>query len=336
MPNNRLTLEDVADRVGVHQSTVSRALQNSPLISQQTKKRILDTVKKLKYRPNIIARSLAINRTGLIGLIIPDIKNPFCAEVIEYFEEAARHRNFRLILSITDGELAREEDAILDFSGRVDGIIINHHQSYTNCKAILELQREKFPFVLLGWIKGTKASYVMADLSEGAYLATRHLLELGHRRIAFMLAGNDNDILRLRGYKKALKEFGVEFRKELLVESGEEISGAERFMDKILSMKEKPTAIYAINDLLAIGIMDACEKRGLKIPGDFALVGFDNIKLSAHSRFSITTVDYPLKELAKIAMNVLQDQIEGRMEEPEQILIKPTLVVRRSSGAKIV
>lgn len=158
-----------------------------------------------------------MKRTSLIGPVIPDIKNPFCSEIREY----------NLILSITNNNLQKEEESILTLmQRRVDGIIINHLQSYTKIKSIDELQKENFPFVLLGFIKGTKANFVMADLARGAYLASRHLIELGHKKIVFMLGGNDNDVLRLRGYKKALREAGIGFRKNLIVKSGEEIECA--------------------------------------------------------------------------------------------------------------
>jgi LacI family transcriptional regulator len=331
----RVTIGDIAKKLRIHQSTVSRSLQDSSLISPGTKKRVKDAVKKMNYRPNAIARSLATSRTNFIGLIVPDIKNPFCAEIIEYFEEISKMRGFDLMLSITGGEIEKEENAVRNFTGRVDGMIINHHQSYTSSRLINELQKDEFPFVLLGWFKGTNASYVMADLSKGAYLVTRHLLELGHRSIVFMAAGNDNDALRMQGYRRALKESGVEYDSSMVVRSGEEIQGAEKALDEILEMKKRPTAIFAINDLLAIGILDAAEKRKIRIPEDFALAGFDNIKISAHARFSITTVDYPLKELAKISMDLLQEQMEGRSDGPEQIMIEPRLVVRRSSGGQV-
>lgn len=337
MPSyRRVTIEDIARTIGVDESTVSRALHDSPLITKETKTRILEAVKKFGYHPNIIARSLVTKKTNLIGLVIPDIKNPFCSEIIENIEENANLWGYSLILSFTNNDLKKENDSILTLiERRVDGIIVNHPHSYTRIESISRLQKENFPFVLLGWIKGTRASFVMADLTKGAYLAISHLIGLGHKRIVFMAAGNDNDLLRMNGYTKALQEADIEFRQDLVVKSGEEIEGAYETVDEILKMKEKPTAIFAINDLLAIGIIDALEKKGLKVPEDFAVVGFDNIKLSSHERFSLTTIDYPMKELAELTMKVLLDQIEERFDGPQQFMVEPRLIVRRSSGGKL-
>ena len=171
----------------------------------------------------------------------------------------------------------------------------------------------------------------MADVIRGAYLLIRHLIEQGHRRIVFMCGGNDNDILRLKGYKKALKESAVPFDENLLIYAGEEIEGAYGFVEKVLKLKERPTAIFAINDLLAIGVIDGLEKKGLKVPGDIALVGYDNIKWAAHKKFSLTTIDYPTKKLTQLSMKVLLDQIKGRANGPQQIMIKPRLIIRQSS-----
>ena len=153
--NNRITIENIARIVGMNESTVSRALNDSALISEYTKIRIREVAKKLGYRPNILARSLATRTTNLIGFVVSDIKNPFCSEIIEYLEESAVSQGCAVLLSITNNDLKKQEEfihALVD--RRVDGIIINHPQSYTNCQWVKELQREKFPFVLLGWIKG--------------------------------------------------------------------------------------------------------------------------------------------------------------------------------------
>ncbi len=329
-----VTMQYIAEKTGVSQVTVSRALNNRPRISERTRERILAEAKRLNYRPNAVARALAMKRTHSLGLVIPDITNPFVSEVTKHIENSAIAGGYSLLMCITDNSLEKEETSIHTLmERRVDGIIINHPQSYDEGECFRELRREGVPFVLVGWTKGMEADYVMVDLAEGAYQAVGHLINLGHKRIAYVRGGNGHH--RLMGYKKALGEHGLEFDEELVVRCGPAMEDGAEATRKILAMKDRPTAIFALNDFLAIGVMDALDAAGLKVPDDMAVVGFDDVMLASHLKVPLTTVAQPKEQLGKLAIEILLEKIEKKTKELRQVMLKPKLVIRESSGGRI-
>ncbi|HPS53192.1 MAG TPA: LacI family DNA-binding transcriptional regulator [Phycisphaerae bacterium] len=329
-----VTMQQIADRVGVSQVTVSRALNNSSRISKETKDKIYREAKRLNYRPNAIARALAINKTHTIGLVVPDIRNPFTAEITGYIEDSLADSDYSLLIRVTNNSIEKEEAAIFTLlEKRVDGIIINHPQSNINSKCIQQLKRENFPFILIGVIEGLDTDYVMVDLAEGAYLAIKHLLSLGHRRIAFLRSFRTQ--LRLEGYVKAFHEYGLEVDESLIIKCDPIMDEVIKAVEYVLAMPNRPTAIFGLNDIQVLKAMDVLFDAGLDVPRDMAIVGFDDVMFASHLRVPLTTVAQPLEQIGKLAVEILLKKIEKQTTKPWQVNLRPTLVVRESCGEKL-
>ena len=331
-----VTMQNIAEKIGVSQVTVSRVFSNHPRISKATRERVLREARRLNYRPNAIARSLATRRTNTLGLVVPDITNPFVSELTRFIGNNAGCSDYSLIMCVTDNSPEKEEAAINTLmERRVDGMVLNL-QSYEKSQYLRDLQREKFPFVLSGWVSGNKTDYdyVVTDLAEGAYLAVSHLVRLGHKRIAF-LKGSGADDPRMVGYKRALQEAGLGFDERLVVEHGFTLAGGREATGELLAMKDRPTAIFALSDFLAIGAMDALEDAGMTVPRDMAIVGFDDVLLGSRLKVPLTTVAQPIGQIGKLVVETLLEKIKKPADEPWQVMLKPQLVVRESCGAKL-
>ncbi|MCD4823433.1 MAG: LacI family transcriptional regulator [Phycisphaerae bacterium] len=328
-----ITMQQIAEKTGVSRITVSRALNNRSRISQETRRKILKEARRLNYRPNAVAKALAMKKTHTIGLVVPDITNPFVAEITKHVEDRAAVGDYSLIMCVTNNSLKKEDASIRSLMDRrVDGIIINHPQSNAQSQCIRQLKQEKFPFVLIGTIDGMETDYVMVDLAEGAYQAVSHLIRQGHKRIAYVRGGNGR--LRLMGYKKALAEHGLGFDEELVVRCGPGLKDGAEAAGKILAMQDRPTAIFALNDFLAMGVMDALKAANLNVPEDMALVGFDDVLLASRLSVPLTTIAQPMEQIGKLAVEILMKKIEKPTHEPWQVMLKPQLVIRESCGAK--
>lgn len=335
-----ITMQQIAKRLGVSRTTVYRALNNLPRINESTKKKILREVKKLNYRPNAVARGLALQRTYTFGLIIPDITNPFFSELTQSIENNAARKGYNIILGVSEDDPKKEAAHISIFrERRVDGIIIS--PIYAHMKRnrnIEEIREDKIPYVVLGCPKTAKVDYVIVDEERGAYKIIEHLINLGHKRIAYIcgavyaVAG----LNRLEGYKKALKRYGLKFDKNLVINCGPKMVDGYKAAKKILTVgKNRPTAIFALNDLLAIGVLKAIREAGLKVPEDVALVGFDDIEVGAFLEVPLTTIIQPKRKMGKMALEILIDKIEQKNPHGlQQIIIEPKIVIRESCGAK--
>ncbi|MCD4824222.1 MAG: LacI family transcriptional regulator [Phycisphaerae bacterium] len=329
-----VTMEDIARRTGVSQVTVSRALNNRSRISKETKQRILKEARRLNYRPNAVAAALAKKRTLSLGLVIPDITNPFVAEVTKHIESTATENDYSLVVYITNNDLEKEDASIRSLmERRVDGIIINHSRSNTPIQAIMDLKKEGFPFVLTGVMEGIETDYVMIDLAEGAYQATRHLAGLGHKRIAFLTV--DYGHFKQDGYKKALGEGGIDFDESLVIRCRPGLVGIEEAIGKVLAMQDRPTAIFGLNDFQVLRAMEVLDNLGLAVPQDMALIGFDDVMFASHLKVPLTTIAQPMEQIGKMSVEILLKKIEKPTHPPWQVMLKPQLVVRESCGEKL-
>jgi LacI family transcriptional regulator len=328
---------DVAKKAGVSQSTVSRVLNNYPHIKEETKKKVLSAIKELNFTRDEIARSLAEKKTRTIGLIIGDITNPFYAETSSIIMKRANDQNYNVIISYTDYQNDNLDQAIQTLIGkRVDGIIIGSIDR-TN-KRIKELYESGFPIILYNSpVDDHKhANYVVLNNEKGAFLATEHLIQLGHEKIAFV-SGPDrflNLYHRHIGYVNALKKYNIPYYESLVYKGELSFQEIITFVITLLFTHNRPTAIFAGSDQIALTIMDAAAKQGLKIPEDLSIIGYDNIHFSANQLISLTTVSQNMVTMASLALENLLLLIEGKeiVEKALQIELAPELIIRKTTG----
>lgn len=326
------TIRDVAELAGVHPSTVSRVINNDSRISEKTKNKVLLIIKKLGYTPNAIARGLKIKRTYTLGMLIPDITNPFFAEIARGVEDAANANGFNIILCNTDDKLKKERIYLEILKGkRVDGLILG--TAHIKDKSIIELEKKKFPYILLSRnIEGLDKNCVIVDDVAGGIMVTEYLIKLGHRRIAHITgpptvrAANN----RLEGYKFALEKHQIEYHEELVKEGDFRIKGGYQVMKRFLKLAEPPTAIFAANDLLALGAMQAIQREKYRIPEDFCIIGFDDIRLASFVYPPLTTIRQPMLEMGALAVKMLLKIIEEGEFNQRKIVLKSKLIIRES------
>ncbi len=326
------TIKDVANLAGVHPSTVSRVINNDSRISEKTKNKVLLIIKKLGYTPNAIARGLKTKRTNTLGMLIPDITNPFFAEIARGVEDAANKNNFNVILCNTDDKLKKERTYLEILRGkRVDGLILG--TAHIRDKSILELEKKKFPYILVSRnIEGLDKNCVIVDDVAGGIIVTEYLIKLGHRRIAHITGPlkTRSALNRLKGYKLALKKYEIEYRDELAGQGDFRIKGGYQVMKRFLKLPEPPTAIFAANDLLALGAIQVILKKKYHIPEDFCIIGFDDIRLASFVYPPLTTIRQPMLEMGAIAVKMLLKIIEEGEFNQRKIVLKPKLIIRES------
>lgn len=333
------TISDVARRAGVTNATVSNVLNRHVVVSEKTRARVLQAIDELDYRPNLIARGLARGKTMTLALIVPTISNPFFAEVVEEAERFADLHDYQLLLSMTHNS-AEEGKRHLERLARrwVDGYIVISLAAAT--ADVLALAKRGKPVVLGAWNHDVNAQtlpMVDIDFYLAGKLATEHLLDYGHRRIAAIL---DTAVQQTRhdGYCDALATAGLTTEPDY-VRGGDSSfeSGYQAALD-LLALPVPPTAIFAGNDWMALGAIEAITDHGLFVPHDFSIVGVDDITLSAHAHPPLTTISIPKQEMARATIELLLERIQhsnpkpGEAEEPLKILVDPELVVRKSTA----
>lgn len=332
-----VTIKDVAKRAGVSPSTVSRVIADHPRISPETKERVRSIMAELGYYPNAIARSLVNQTSNSIGVIRArltqeDFANPFFPAVIQGISSVAHKHRLNLVLS-TSSTFAQEDEECLSLlrQRRVDGVILlaSHQQD----RLIPRLVEARFPFVLIGRYDGTEEiNWVNNDNIADAQRAVEYLIGRGHKEIA-CLDGDPRYVVsldRLAGYKNALERHGVDADPELVEHSEFSVDGGYQATMRLLERK-RFTAIFAVDDLMAIGAMRALQERGLVVGQDVAVVGFNNTILGAYVQPGLTSVHVPIYELGQIAVQMLTAQIYGSGTFPDHQMLQAELVVRDSA-----
>ncbi|MGC8787258.1 MAG: LacI family DNA-binding transcriptional regulator [Anaerolineae bacterium] len=327
------TMKDIAEAAGVSVATVSHVINETRYVSDELRARVLKAMEELNYHPNILARSLRLGKTHTIALIVPDNSNPFFAEIARVAEMIGFENDYSVILCNSNKSVEREA-AYLEvlIAKKVDGIIFIAAGS--NQEHLQELAREGIPVVVADRdVPQTLADVVLVNHEQGAYDATNYLISLGHRRIACIAGPSpltpSGD--RVRGYKRALAEAGIPFDERLVVPCTESYLSGETAMEKLLDLDRPPTAVFAYNDMIAIGVLRALANAGLRVPGDISIVGFDDIFLASALVPSLTTVAQPIVELATLATELLISRIRGNNTQPGQrIMLETKLVVRES------
>jgi len=330
------TVKDIALKSGVSASTVSRVLNNKAdkfRISKKTEKLVLQTAEELNYRPNFLARSLRLKKTKTIGLIIPDISNPFFAHVTRMIQLAIYKSGYSLIVCNTDENIETEiEEIELLRSKGVDGFIIL--PVGTNYNHIEKLLQDKVPMVLLDrCFEQLETNAVVVDNFLGAYKAVQHIVENGHKRIAIIqgLPDTYTNTERLKGYRKALRDNGIRIDEKLIV--GNDFRKENGYIETkfLLNIENPPTAIFTTSDLITLGALKAIFEEDAIIPEDISLVAFDEIEFAPFLVTPLTVVSQPKDLMGEIAVKILIDDIQGKTEiDKQRIVLKPKLIIRKS------
>lgn len=331
------TIKDLAKALNLSASTVSRALRDHPDISPLTKKRVTDLAQQLDYHPDTIAQSLQNKKTKTIGVLVPEIKQPFFASVINGIEEIAYDAGYTIIVCQSNESYEREVLYTRTLgSHRVAGLLVSLSQTTLNLDHFKILQRREVPIVFFDRVSNKiKASKVVVDDYQGAFDVVEHLVKRGYQRIAH-LAGPENlsiSKFRLKGYRDALKKGNLPFKKELVVYGGLDDTDGVVGFQKLLQLKHLPDAIFAVNDPVATGAFVTIKEHGLKIPADIALTGFSNTNISGLLEPPLTTVEQPSYEMGKSVVQMLLEQIdsEDKLFVPRFKMLKTHLIIRSST-----
>jgi LacI family transcriptional regulator len=329
----KANIQEVAKLAGVSPSTVSRALSGYPGISEKTRQKIIEVARKLNYKPNYRGQILTTKSTRNIGLLITDITNPFFPELVRGAEENASEFGYTILLGNT-AESEEKETNYLDFFSRgpVDGVIIS--ASRISNEHIINLAEDGLPIVVINRIlEHPKISYVSTDMEKGGYLATMHLIELGHSKIAFINGPSHSEATerRLAGYKKALAESKIRYNPNLVSFNIPVAESGYKEAIKLLGVKNPPSAIFTYNDLMAFGVIKAVKELGIKIPEELSIVGFDDIFFSSFTDPPLTTIRQPKEELGKKAVELLLKLMNG---ERQSLLLEPELIIRNTTARR--
>jgi LacI family transcriptional regulator len=333
----RVTIHDVADRAGVSSMTVSRVINGSSRVSIEARGRVEQAISELGYVPSRLARGLSAQRTGTIALLVPDVANPFFTLIVRGAEEVARRAGFGVILSDTRADHTIERDAIEEMiAHRVDGVLVAPVSDRSR-EELQRLSRFGIPFVLVDrTVVGIEADAVVGDSVGGARRLVEHLLSLGHTRIAMIVEGDDVSTARdrLRGYVEALEAAGLEFDPALVVQATVDPVGGLDGMSRLLALDERPTAVFTVNNLVAVGAIEAVRRAGYEVPDDVALVCFDDIELASRLYPFLTVMEQPAETFGTLGAQLLLERIAHRAPAKPRVVVLPAdFVVRRSCGA---
>jgi DNA-binding LacI/PurR family transcriptional regulator len=328
------TISDVARRARVTTATVSNVITQRVPVSDKTRARVLQAIEELGYRPNLVARSLAQGKTMTFALVVPTISNPFFAEVVEEVERVADQHDYQLLLSMTHNSLEEGKRHLERMASRwVDGFIVMGMAA--DISDVLALKKGGKEVVLSVWNQDPltySLPIVDIDFRLAGELATQHLLECGHRRIAAIVE-EPVQLTRRKGFEFALAEVGLTAPPEYIRQGDSSFESGYRCTLELLDLPEPPTAIFAGNDWMALGAIEAIASRGLSVPHDLAVVGVDDISQAAHTHPPLTTIRIPKREMARVTTELLLRHIQGIdiPEEPLKILICPHLMIRQST-----
>ncbi|MCI3922941.1 LacI family transcriptional regulator [Paenibacillus sp. TRM 82003] len=330
----KATIYDVARAAGVSIATVSNVINGKGRVSQKRSEHIFEIMERLNYQPSAIASALVGKKTFTLGLLFPDISNPFFAELARAIEDEAHHTGYSVIMCSTDNkdERVRRYLSLLE-QKRVDGIVIGTGVEHT--ELLTRLQEKSIPFVLVARENAALASdTVVTDDYIGGRAAAEHLAALGHRRIAILSESLkvSSSRERIRGFKQGLSERNVPFEDEHIVICEFSVEEGRRGTRELLRRPGRPTALFCCNDLLAIGAMQAAKQLGLKVPGDLSIVGFDDTVLATVTDPPLTTVAQPIGQMGKQAINLLIDNLaNGGRSGKQRVVLRPELRVRGST-----
>jgi len=332
-PERPASIKDIARIAKVSHSTVSRALRESPLVNAKTAERIRRIAAQSGFRASAVARSLATRRTNTIGVVVTSIADPFVAEVVNGIEDKAMAHGYSVFLANCHADPDRELKVVQSFEDRrVDGIVVTASRVGALYAPVLE--RMRMPIVLLNNQHPSQFAHsVMIENFEASRRAVRHLIELGHRRIAYIgdRFGYGSDSERFSGYRSALDESDIPFQPDLVVHGDGKAEGGSAAMEQLLQQSPPPTAVFCYNDMTAMGALKTMRAHGFRTPEDISLVGFDDLPLALYMDPPLTTVRQPKHEMGRLAMEVLLKRIAGS-EAEQNIKVSGELILRESTA----
>lgn len=333
------TLKDIAEKTGVSISTVSRVLHdnsNKYKISKETQDKIKEAAKGFGYRVNALARGLRLQKTYEVGVIVPDISNPFFSALIKSLAGELRKKGYNFIVYDSDEDVTVERAAVKSFLEKhVDGLVIaSVGQDFSH---IQKIQESEIPYVIVDrCFDDLDADSVSVDNEKGAMLAVNHLIEAGHTRIAFIqgLPGTYANETRLQGYKKALLQAGISIDNELIV--GDDFRSLNGYLETklLLKISNPPTAIFTAGDLIALGALEACRENNVSIPKDISLITFDDPVFASYLSPPLSAIEQPIIKIAEMAIAMLFRRMRNPYDQRKKVLLEPKLNVR-SSVARI-
>ena len=330
-----VTIKDVAREAGVSIGTASQALRGSPTVREETRRRVLAVAKRLRYQPSALARGLVTRRTHTVGLLISDIANPFFIRAVRAVEDVAQENGYNVILCNTDEDPAKETQYLrVLMEKRVDGIILA--TTAGSLQAVRDVRWRRIPLVLFyRELPKVATDTVKVDGVLGGRLATEHLLSLGHRRIAIIHGPvvRSTGAERLQGFLLALRAAGVRPDPALIREGNFKQDSGRELTRQLLDLSPPPTALSCTNNLMTVGALQALGERGIRMPSDLSLVGYDDMEWWTLTHPPLTTVGQPVYDLGREAMRLLLAQIgaDGR-RRPQRVVLKPELILRESCG----
>jgi LacI family transcriptional regulator len=337
MKKERTTIHDIARKLNITASTVSRALKDHPRISADTKKAVWKVAEKLNYQPNHIAAALRNGRSRILGIIIPNVDRSFFSSVVRGIEEVANAARYNVMICQTydlyDKEVANVE-ALLN--ARVDGIIASFAKDTIDFSHFLKVKEKGIPLVMFDRSNNDlEVSHVVTDDYLGAYKAVEHLIQQGCKRIAHFTNIRKISIYkdRLRGYREALEAYNMPFNENLIVESNLQLQDGRDSMERLLHTNQHPDAVFSASAQGALGAMQLLKERNIRIPEDIALVAFTNEQFTLYTEPALTAVDQHSIPMGNAAAEIFLEEISKTQQKfiPQKIVLKPELVIRASS-----
>lgn len=335
---HQVTMKEIAKKLGVSVSTVSRALQDSPELHPDTKKRIVDMAKEMNYQPNLLAQSLRISKTKIIGVIVPEITSHFFASCISGIQDLANTRGYNVMICQSNEKIDLEKANIKTLvSSQVDGLLISLSRETNTFDHLLDLYNREIPFLLFDRVnEDIPVSKVTFNDQGGAYQVTKHLLDSGCKRVMYVSGPEDLYISKKRkeGYLQALVEAGYSTDDALIKITDLTTEGNLKVAKEITEMNPRPDGVFCMIDPLAVDVMTVFKEQSIKIPEEIALAGFTDNPTAAVIEPALTTVAQPGYEMGKLAVSHILDQLEGiTSDDPISIVLETTLVPRKSTKA---
>ncbi|HEV8514434.1 MAG TPA: LacI family DNA-binding transcriptional regulator [Cyclobacteriaceae bacterium] len=340
MNKGKTTIHDIAEKLNITASTVSRALKDHPRISDETKKAVLKVAQKLNYQPNHIAAALRNGKSNIIGIIVPTVDRSFFSSVIRGIEEIANASQYNVMIC-QSYDIYKKEVATVEalLNARVDGIIASHGKETKDFSHFLKAKERGIPVILFDrYNNDLEVSQVVIDDYLGAYKATEHLIQQDCKRIAHFTSTLDISIFkeRLRGYREALINNGLKFDESLVISSNLQAEDGRNSMLQLLKQKEIPDGIFSSSALSIAGAMQVLKEKNIKVPEEIALVGFSNEAFTQFTEPPITTVDQHSMRMGNAAAEIFLEEVSSDRQKfiPQKIVLKPELIVRQSTLKK--
>jgi LacI family transcriptional regulator len=327
------TMKQVAQRAGVSISTVSHVINNTRAVSDDVRKRVLGIIDEMRYVPSAVARSLKNDKTNTIGVLVPNSSNPYFAELIRWIEDAAFELGYHIILCNAHGAEKQTAYLRLLMEKRIDGLVLV--ASGADDEQELLMRHDAMPIIQLERaLPGLDADLVLAGQEEGAYEATRHLIELGHRDIACVSGPADLPRSRERvgGFLRAMREAGFDVPDSEVLHVEFTSAGGHTAFTSLLARQQRPTAVFVTSDLMAIGGLCAAGSAGVRVPGELSVVGYDDIGAACYATPPLTTIAPPKREMARQAIFQLIERIRGGHAPLRSIALASSLIVRASTA----